>query len=829
MVTGSRSKIADLIVALFDVREQKMNTDERDGLESEAKRRRLRKGTHSCWACKRRKARCSFALLETDGIETGTPTGTPTGTCLNCRRRGTKCISQELPEDRSVNQAEDSTDRIVRVEALLNQLVNKGNPVQSTSEDGRRPHPHAAPTPVTDSSPNGDSEPSSFLLLNDDADINTPQSMPAFCTPDSQTPTTSGRAAAAHLDTGKNKYEKISRALVAALPSQEDMDILHQAGNKVKTFGCQVGLKVRSPLDREDLQDEFKLSEMRSPHIHPVLLAKQMLLFSLTLLHLSPNESLQGLSEHSHVVMERLADTVINLVTTCEELLGTMDSLECILLEAYYHLDNGNIRRAWLAFRRAMGAAQLMGIHRPIDFPVKVLEPSSANIDPPVMWFRIVYMDRLLSLLLGLPQGNSDTNLCSDTPLAHGTPSEKFEVLHSGILAKIFQRNEISPSPRAIEMTREIDKQLLEAADGLPSNFWRPPNFTGLEQNSPEAFWEGVRVRDQMVHYTLLNQLHLPFMLCPGADCMPEYAKITCVNSSREILTRFVAFRTFNRIPAYCRLADYLALVAGMTLILAHIYNHRSNQEGANVLAHQRLGDRATVEQTLDNMEVSSRLRGDMLGAKCVELLQHLLLVEADAAKGHSYSAQHVPGVQGVQSNQEDECTVLFITIPYIGTIKITREGISSMDKPITKPITSMSPSQTRDLEGNITIGGIGSVSMTKHSNQSSTNVPQAGLVDHVNFDSLSSPSGQGPTQAQFGELHTVSNTEMLPNAVVGDDFMQQQDLYPSVAAGMNDWVFQGVDTAFFDSLMKSTSVHVGDGSGSADWTQTWHSDLERL
>ncbi|KAH8586191.1 hypothetical protein B0O99DRAFT_529202 [Bisporella sp. PMI_857] len=695
-----------------------MDTDEHDGPESEAKRRRLRKGTHSCWACKRRKVRCSFASLETDGIGTGAATGT----CLNCQRRGTKCISQELPEDRSVSQIAD------------------------TSTPGK------------------------------------------------------AVAAAAHPDAGKTKYEKVSRALVAAFPSQEDMDILQQAGSNVKTFCGQVNLKASSQLDREGLPDDFKLSEMRNPHIHPVLLAKHMLLFSLTLLHLSPHKILHGLSEHYHVVMERLADTAINLVTTCEELLGTMDSLECILLEAYYHLDNGNIRRAWLAFRRAMGAAQLMGIHRPIGFPVKFIEPKSANIDPSVIWFRIVYMDRFLSLLLGLPQGNSNASLDSDTPLTNGTPSEKFEVIHSGIMAKIFQRNDIGPSPGAVPMTLEIDKLVLEAADCLPSNFWRPPNFTGLELNSPEAFREGIRVRDQMAHYTLLNQLHLPFMLCPRADRMAEYSRITCVNSSREILTRFVAFRTFNRIPSYCRLADFLALVAGMTLILAHLYNHRSNQEAGNVFAHQRLVDRAAVEQTLDIMEVSSRLSDDMLAAKCVTLLRHLLLVEANAAKGHNYSAQHVPGVQGVPSDQEGDCTVFSINVPYIGTVKITREGISSMDK----PITSMSTSQTRDLEGNITIGGIGSVSITKHSNQSSSNAPQA-------------------------ELRTASNTEMLPNAVVGDDFMQQQDLYPSVAAGINDWVFQGVDTAFFDSLMKGTSTHLGDGSGSADWNQTWHSDLERL
>ncbi|KAF2496440.1 hypothetical protein BU16DRAFT_437020, partial [Lophium mytilinum] len=48
------------------------------------KRRKVRKGTRSCWECKRRKMRCIF---DTEAI------------CKGCRRRGSKCISQEFPED----------------------------------------------------------------------------------------------------------------------------------------------------------------------------------------------------------------------------------------------------------------------------------------------------------------------------------------------------------------------------------------------------------------------------------------------------------------------------------------------------------------------------------------------------------------------------------------------------------------------------------------------------------------------------------------------------------------------------------------------------------
>jgi len=112
--------------------------------ESEAKRRRLRKGTRSCWECKRRKVRCNFAL-ETDAA------------CITCRRRGAKCIGQELPEELGSAEKEDGAGRMIRVEALLDQLVKtvhhntEKDESQSTSDQGRR------------STPASDYEPHTFL------------------------------------------------------------------------------------------------------------------------------------------------------------------------------------------------------------------------------------------------------------------------------------------------------------------------------------------------------------------------------------------------------------------------------------------------------------------------------------------------------------------------------------------------------------------------------------------------------------------------------------------------------------------------------------------
>lgn len=62
------------------------------GVSPPLKRRKVRRGTQSCWECKRRKTRCTFA----------TPNES---VCDGCRSRRVKCISQHF-DDRAAESNE---------------------------------------------------------------------------------------------------------------------------------------------------------------------------------------------------------------------------------------------------------------------------------------------------------------------------------------------------------------------------------------------------------------------------------------------------------------------------------------------------------------------------------------------------------------------------------------------------------------------------------------------------------------------------------------------------------------------------------------------------
>lgn len=73
---------------------------------------KLRKGTFSCWECKRRKKRCIPSADTTSDI------------CSSCERLGCPCIGQQYTQ-----QADDSIEylqqRIARVERLAHSVVNR--------------------------------------------------------------------------------------------------------------------------------------------------------------------------------------------------------------------------------------------------------------------------------------------------------------------------------------------------------------------------------------------------------------------------------------------------------------------------------------------------------------------------------------------------------------------------------------------------------------------------------------------------------------------------------------------------------------------------------
>ncbi|KAI0129797.1 C6 zinc finger domain protein [Xylariales sp. AK1849] len=720
--------------------------------EISAKRRKARKGTRSCWECKRRKIRCVLASSEDV-------------TCIGCQRRRVPCVSQEMPEDLSPARKGNRHlgERIARVEDFMNDyLASKDadatSQIEGERQQDRRSNSEALKARSNDSASSSIRAPRTPLESVSRSALSS-----SLLAPDSQGVL------------GQAEVETALHHLFVAFPAEADAKILLTESGRTSLYTDLINTQPHSKLTHEMLAPPYSIAEIPGPKTHPIILAKRMLMFAITLQGPCGGKIL-GLSEPRSVLMRRLMTAATTWVTTKEEMHGTVESLICIILEGVFEISCGNLRRAWVVYRRAMTVAQLMGLHRSPIPPLKRID-SELDAKPEFLWFRIVYMDRYLSLLLGLPQGTTDKSMGALSALRHEPPLGKFDRLLTVIASHILERNESAFDTSQITKTQSIDSELLRVSKSMPASFWRPANFHNLTPGSPDAVLETVRIASQVYYYGLLIQLHLPYMMRMGDDTDHEYSKITCINASRDIITRFIAHRSFNPVSPCSRPVDFFALLAAMTLLLAHLDAHH-HREATNFLAHQRLSDRAMLDQALDRMDVISNVDKDVMTDKSARLIRRLLDIEADAAEGSSYTARSVKGDDDMQEGK-DEGEELCLHIPYLGLIKIARQG------PISRELSlgNLPPTSSSDEQPLIHLHGMAQGSMFS-GDLPAPEQPNAHL--------------QAPAYEQ--------SILQYPSSDYEDTALQPQVGLPPIAASVDDWAFQGVDTAFFDSLMRGTS-----------------------
>lgn len=372
-------------------------------------------------------------------------------------------------------------------------------------------------------------------------------------------------------------------------------------------------------------------------------------------------------------------------------------------------------------------------------------------------------MERILSLLLGLPTSTSNLSLNKLPHESYGSSSgPDVGRLVVDAIAKILERNQLSSCADGLRLTKEVDRELSEIALCMPANFWRATSFAGMATDSDDAFRETFRTFNLTYYYAILNQLHLPYILTPD-NAQRLYSQSACANASREILARHISLRTCQPITTPCRLSDLLALIAGLTLVICHISSHCSTDGGDNLLRHHRLGDIAVLEHAIECMQRWSETNEGIVASQGIPLLQHLLKLEHDAAQGNKYelSFTHHPG-------KVDPRTVLMVNVNF-GTILFIARHSNPQSDNLQDDHSCIS----------ISLGGIGSV----HLRQSGRSTRRTSVhQDESKADNVHGLSSINPSDG-------VADFDAYP-------------IYPDAGVDMNDWNHQGFDTAFFEALM---------------------------
>ncbi|OLN95476.1 putative transcriptional regulatory protein C11D3.11c [Colletotrichum chlorophyti] len=719
------------------------------------KKRKVRKGTRSCWQCRKRKIRCEFASNEEQ-------------TCAGCKIRGTTCVSQEYTDDEPSGPPERGlAQRLGRLEELMLKLADKMGPEQLSNNDESKNNSSSTRTNnnnniATPASSVSGSSVASEVFGTPDNLAGVPSSVAVSAMlgaipsqPDRDHPLTSPQSQ------GGSKYEKICHELHAMFPSSQDAKTIVQCSKGpvfllALFYSYQDILEGRSP-------PTMSLSTLPDVSKHPAILAKHLLQLTVCLQQLPPNfdPTRLGLKRSIQDTMSDWSAAAGQVISN-DELVGSSEGLECLILQGFYLVNSGNLRKAWLAMRRALSLAQLMGIERNASRPLKSCDPET---DPELIpashqfWYRINFCDRFLSLLLGLPAGSQDNSFASETFTAHDTPTERLEKRYTTISLRIIERNHASAS-EAYAITQAVDCELETAAKSMGRGWWEVPPIPDYTDTTG-LMTVMSHIMLQIHHHSLLILLHLPYMLRNPTNGRYDYSKHTCLESSRAVLRRCVIFRTANNAAFSCRHIDYSSLMAAMTLLLGHLSRPPGIRD--EDWAKQRDDDRALTQTITAKMEELAVLNDDKLSGESARIIKQLLPI-IDCCSGNSTK----------QCCDESEVKNLQLSIPYLGTVNIKTTSNQSAGSHLVDLSHSQLPTPTN-----------------------TTNV--------VSPRSLQS-NQETSSLASFDPWHIPEDTipHEYPCAGFSADYLGWP--CPGVTAEAGDWTFQGVDTTYWSLLNSGIS-----------------------
>ncbi|KAF2792735.1 hypothetical protein K505DRAFT_325977 [Melanomma pulvis-pyrius CBS 109.77] len=642
-----------------------------------AVRKKMRKGTHSCFECRRRKIRCIFPPDNSD-------------VCSECFARGSRCVDQEhASPDVIVDHRKNLRERVSRLEALVDSLL-EDKTERSVTDTSSSKTPNIItrdtfpPTPLS-------SDASSTILQNaqrapsdrghhipilsvfedalNDAEVRIKagmgpsrrESLPVPGVPLQERFTVTCKHPDDMVDSNslaqQARRERAKQALIAVLPPYDQLNkIMKSNGEWWQTWRR----KCSGTSGGEQTLPQFASKALADGNIGAI----GTVVLSVGIC-----------SDEGDV--DRYIETVDRWVLSDDEYSATLEGMECLILKAKWYADVGQPRRAWIAYRKGLMYTQLMGLHRK--------RTTSAAHES--IWWSLYHGDRFLSLLLGLPYGISDTHCDLSLPDMGGEYMAPLTFMNKvSILAgKVIDRNQ-GIAEQSYAWALQLDQELEALWKKLdPSWLEFSELLTDMEKNAAEL---RERLMAQMIYHQIRVYLHLPFMLKSQSNSRFTYSRTACLTGSREVLRLYQALRTGEVQPLYeCKAVDFIGFTAAV-LIQLGLFNYGVTQ-GA-ISAKEKESDIRIIEISIDIFRRASSEKGGKVALQSAEVLEKMLnKFKMDFGQG------------GKRPTNASDCgDMTEFVIPYFGTISIRRGGRTEMAPPppsslAVNPNVNPSPSLT--------------------------------------------------------------------------------------------------------------------------------------
>ncbi|KAI4288243.1 MAG: hypothetical protein L6R35_002492 [Caloplaca aegaea] len=543
-------------------------------------RKRMRKGTHSCLECRRRKIRC---IYEPDAT-----------ICNRCISKQLSCTEQEYGDAKAIgaDKRKSMRERTSELEGMINQILTKldSNTATSGPQDAESKAAEALRSLRTELLPSTTSgadvlaqeshrlaSPSSEK--SDKANENSrhfqnPPLLSLFDNsvlskgnePHDGDAREAGKASHQHVT---DKHCRVLHALRSLMPNIDDIGvILRSSRESLRTWNDGIracGFSYEPTAGRG--QDAYLKAQHfihRSLHSGDISVVVQTFACLALTMQQVPG-SIDTSALHLPAKPDALQDYYITAVETLmasdDGLASTIEGLSTLIVLTKYYVNLGKPRKGWLTIRRALNFAQMLGFHR-----LPYHHNDAAMTRRTSIWLSIFQIERFLSLLLGYPSACLDAHyegmLGGDSKDGSLDP-QRFAVRLSMISGQIITRNQDSNS-MTVAMTLKIDQDLEEVRKILSSEWWNnePAPEVGVgdvfDTFLAKSFFHNVRML-----------LHLPFMLKSSTDRRYEYSKIAALESSRDMIDNYHCLRHPARpLIAVCNVIDFQVFTAAMLLTI---------------------------------------------------------------------------------------------------------------------------------------------------------------------------------------------------------------------------------------------------------------------
>lgn len=468
-----------------------------------------------------------------------------------------------------------------------------------------------------------------------------------------RSPSSSMSAASKNTSQSESEFRELRRSLMTMMPLQEDIKKIFLA-----TETCWAIWFDEYPDSSTDPSRIASFRERFSSFTtsHPSFIARALLLVTTSLQQLPPDFDYSELSLPfpPQELMEKQLSQTSALVTSNDELVGTLEGLECLVLQGVCWSNAGKPRRAWLCFRRALDVAQLMGLHR-CRVPGKDLDVELLTRLRHI-WWMMFEADRCIAVLLGLPYGISNQHCdFADVEDEAISREEVFKRKLSIIAGDIIDRDQAAKQSSFIA-TQEIDEKLEHLARSMPDSWWEIPSAPWPTDPRALARLDS-RLMAQFWHYQMETLLHLPFMIRSATDHRFEYNKSICLKASREMIMRYFCLREQATTAKFvCKVIDFQAFTSVVILILNLLGPQPSPPSHSLPYSNHSNGqDWQVVDRVVSLLSDPSAVIDEAVATQGIKVIKTLSAIGRNLGPHVSTSG------------------AMKLAIPYFGTISIAR------------------------------------------------------------------------------------------------------------------------------------------------------------